>query len=203
MEDLLESYSTGYYYLMQFLEVEVVSGDSTPPNDARNLNFTWALEGASDLDLTIDVEYEDPAVVSRGESPDLLVLRFWAYFTFTNMKGVSIEPFTELRTEIQRQQIPSEPSISMEAVEIFASATLYTVILSFLLKFVLKTLLERLLSLIQALTLISHMMLIDVWYPQNCQTFFGTIFSLLAFDFIPTEYFYPLIFGIHDEPFAD
>ena len=46
-----------------------------------------------------------------------------------------------------------------------ALTSLYVVAVSFLWKFVLSNLLNRLLSMVQALTLIAHMMLIDVWYP--------------------------------------
>ena len=57
--------------------------------------------------------------------------------------------------------------------------------------------------MIRALTLMAHMMLIDMWYPKNIQTFFKEIFTLLAFDVIPTELIYPTLFGFTDIPFAD
>ena len=128
--------------------------------------------------------------------PDLLSIKFWAFFAFTSKeRGESIEPFASRTTEIPRQQIPSEPVIGMKSVSI---ASVYAIAVSFLWKFMLNNLLNRMLSMVQALTMIAHMMLIDVWYPENCQKFFGEIFSLLAFDFIPTEYFYPLIFKHKD-----
>ena len=71
---------------------------------------------------------------------------------------------------------------------------------SYLAKYLLNNVLNRLLSMVRALTLMTHMMLIDVWYPDNVQRFFSQIFVLMSFDVIPTEYFVPQIFGFREEP---
>lgn len=52
------------------------------------------------------------------------------------------------------------------------------------------------LSTIRTLGLIVHMFLISLYYPLNCITFFGSMFTLISFDVIPTKEIYEFIFTI-------
>ena len=56
--------------------------------------------------------------------------------------------------------------------------------------------------MVRTISLMAHMMLINVWYPAHVQAFFSQIFVMIAFDLIPTEYFYPQVFGFSDIPYA-
>ena len=127
-------------------------------------------------------------------------MQICGWFLFAEESGLTIEPYAEFELDLPRQTIQTEPYINMQAV---ARTTVWAVILSFMLKFWLSNLLSSLLSMIRALTLMAHMMLINLWYPSNVQAFFGQVFDLLSFDALPTELFYPQIFKFHDSAFAD
>ena len=116
-------------------------------------------------------------------------MEFWGYFLFVSEKAnIPLSENVSIEQEIVRQQIPSAPMLSMESV---AQVALWTVVFTFIFRFALHKILESLLIMIQTLIIMAHTMLIDVWYPENVQKFFSEIFALLAFDMIPTEYFYP------------
>ena len=85
--------------------------------------------------------------------------------------GVPLAPGTDFFVEVPRQTIVTAPAeVNLETT---ARIALYVLILSFVLKFVLQSILNSLISMIRAMTLMAHMMLIDMWYPSNVQQFFS------------------------------
>jgi len=64
---------------------------------------------------------------------------------------------------------------------------------------------NKLLGMISALGFITHFCLLNLDYPLNLLNFFAQLFPLIAFDFLPTEW-YTSIFaleGLEDEPLTD
>jgi hypothetical protein len=62
---------------------------------------------------------------------------------------------------------------------------------------------DSLLGAIRSITIITHMTLITLIYPENVKTFFGSIFDLVAFELIQTDRLYPLIFEFDDVPYGE
>ena len=78
---------------------------------------------------------------------------------------------------------------------------MYSLVISFVFKSVFNQILNSFIVLVGTLTIIHHMLLIDLWYPQNVQELFKGLFSLITFDMVPTELIYPKLFGLEDQPF--
>jgi hypothetical protein len=75
-----------------------------------------------------------------------------------------------------------------------AQASLWALIGSVLLSFILKKVLDSLLGLVRSLSIITHLTLIAVQYPENVSLFFNSLFDLVTFELINTEDLYPKIF---------
>jgi hypothetical protein len=60
--------------------------------------------------------------------------------------------------------------------------------------FLLSAFLSQLLSLIRSITVIVHMMTIQILLPANCVAFFALLAPLVIFDLLPTGYLAEKIF---------
>jgi hypothetical protein len=74
--------------------------------------------------------------------------------------------------------------LKVHGMDSIAELTLAAIILSFLLSYFLKFLLDSLLGMIRSITIISHLTLISVVYPEKVQIFFNSIQNLVSYDLI-------------------
>ena len=73
-------------------------------------------------------------------------------------------------------------------------------------KFFLKAFLNQLLSVVDNLSIISHMFIFNLNYPVNLLDFFKGLFPLITFDSIPTDEIYEYVFEfseVDDEPLSE
>ena len=54
---------------------------------------------------------------------------------------------------------------------------------------------NSILSNVRCLSLITHLMMMQLNYPANCVIFYGVVFNFVTFDVLPTEGLYGEIFG--------
>lgn len=62
---------------------------------------------------------------------------------------------------------------------------------------------NSILSNVRCLSLITHLMMMQLNYPGNCVVFYGVVFNFVTFDVIPTDGIYGPIFNFDDEPFSE
>lgn len=63
---------------------------------------------------------------------------------------------------------------------------------------------NKILSQVRNLSLITHLMMLRLQYPEELNSFFGKIFEFVTFDVIPTEYIYPhILVDLDEESFSE
>ena len=63
--------------------------------------------------------------------------------------------------------------------------------------------LNNVLGMIRNLSLITHLMIIQLSYPPNVVLFFAGLFEFVTFDLLPTDDIYGAIFDLDDDPYSD
>lgn len=77
------------------------------------------------------------------------------------------------------------------------------IVLLFMLNFVFNMGMNKVLSQVRNLSLVTHLMMMQLSYPGVLAIFFEKIFRFVTFDMIPTDEIYPRFLDLEGEPFSE
>ena len=134
--------------------------------------------------MVLQLYWENPLVVSTSDIPHSLRLIFNGQAVFADVNGNQIKSQMELTKEIPRQIDPSVGAELDLVATLAADTTKFVFSTSFLLNLLFIGGLSSLLQMIQNLSKIVHMQLVNIKTPVNAQIFFSKLLSIVAFDII-------------------
>ena len=153
--------------LLDALEIAVTPDD---PERKEKLNFSWNLQDYTEDHLWIELDFEDPTVVSEDSEFDTLSITFWGTDYFKNEYDEEVEIGTTVFYPLPRQ-FSSEDEV--EEVNEIADSISWIAILSFLLVAPVITAgsLLPFWIFVNSLQIISHMILLRTIMPANAHLF--------------------------------
>ena len=130
--------------------------------------------------MVIQLYFENPLYVSAALRTSQLniVLNGEA----SDVNGNHLQPNTTLKREIPRQMDSQSGEVTEQVASLAANSVKSVFGVSFILNLFFIGGLAQILSMIQNLSVIVHMQLVNVQSPPNVQGFFSKILSIVAFD---------------------
>ena len=135
--------------------------------------------------MTIQLYWDNPGLISIStDGPQVLQITFNSQILFKDVEGKAVFPRQTLTREIPRQIDPALGESLDVAAGAAADATKYAFTSSFFFQLLFIGGLSTLLQMIQNLSIMVHLQLVNVKTPANAQIFFSKLLSIVAFDII-------------------
>jgi hypothetical protein len=136
--------------------------------------------------------------VSLGEESDFVVVKFWGapYILTEDNKPIFKEAFA-VRVRIPLQTDAEDTSVIVTKVLTDSVGTAGEVILwtQFVARILFSGAMNEVLGMMGFLQLVIYLPLVDVKFPPTAQLLYNQLTSIVTFDLLPTDDFYPLIFS--------
>ena len=117
--------------------------------------------------------------------------------------GFEIRPGTELTEELPEIIDPLLGGAISAIAETINKAGKSQLVLLFILNLTLNFSINKALSAVRNLGIITHLMIMQLYYPLPAVLFFKRILGYVIFDIIPTEQIYGWAFGWENEAFSE
>lgn len=144
------------------------------------------LKAFEPLKMEIQLNFEDPGVVSFDTIADRLKIEITNPAKFVSVQGETLDSSsTNFEKELPRQISKDAVVVEIEQATDAALATM--VVSAIAMHPLIQVVLNNLLSMIEPLTSISHFVLHRLNYPANLADFFSQLLPLITFDMIPEE----------------
>lgn len=149
----------------------------------------------------MQISFENPLYISalgEGELKDSLEATFWnsnLFVSFLGLLPIKNDTVVEMEIPMQLEDswLATEDSNFAQGLSImmiiFYGA--FSAIMNYILGFV------------RSLSVITHMMILDVDTSANTRAFFSNVFMIVAFDMIPIDGYIDMVFGFNNVPFSE
>lgn len=106
------------------------------------------------------------------------------YLFQSTVSGMYIDQGYRVTANLPRQSFPGQLAVNTGTA---VAVTKGVMIAAAAMPFILSAVLSQLLTVIRSITIIVHMMTIQLLLPANCVAFFAILAPLVIFDLIPTD----------------
>jgi hypothetical protein len=177
----------------------------------KECDFTWKIEQSPDQKAMVMLfDFKNKAQVSLGDENDYVIVKFWGapYILTDDNKPIFKEPFV-LRVRIPIQSEESVTAVATEAAAATVAAGGKTGLwIMFVLRLLFRGVMAEIIGMLGFMQLVIYLPLITVKFPATANILFKQLTSIVTFDLVPTDDYYPLMFDFPEgetlnDAFAD
>ena len=180
------------------LQLEVLPYDEQSQED---VSFDWSVQSFSEDKMTLHLVFDKPYVIRRE---NIFVLTVTDVALFIRQKdGYAINEGTKLEQDLVVQ---IDKSLG-ETIDGLGNSMGYVgkgqLIILFLLSSFLSYGLSKIFGQVRSMSLVTHMMMMQLNFSAVTNTFFSKLFEYVTYDIVPTEQIYSTLFNWENNAFTD
>lgn len=171
----------------------------SPESNYTDLEFEWTAVDFQPTYMDIEVNFTKYPNVSIHTVADRLQVHFNGHWYFRARQD---NEFVEQSVAVISKHVPPQmdPNSKFGSVsEFVSSATTAVIVIHFLLNLLLGTAIQQLLAAIRKLSIMLHLLIMNVTIPANAMVFFSSLFAFVSFDIVETEPFVRPLFRLYQD----